>query len=632
MCGFGGVVLPGKGEVPGALLARMGATIRHRGPDGTHTAAAEGAGLVHCRLAIIDLSARADQPLARPDLGAIVAFNGEIYNFRELRRGWEERGIHFGTESDTETLLVALTRGGPEALRSLRGMFALAYWRPAERSLLLARDPLGKKPLFYAWRDDGALVFGSTIELILTALGRTPPVSPAALSHYLAHMVVPQETVIYQGVHRVPPGSWVRFDGAREVARGVYWEPSTEADWDGTPAELHREIEERLRAAVRRRLVADVPVGAFLSAGLDSGTIVALMAQEAGEPILTFTAGTPGDPMDERPAARAVAERYATRHVEVDVPPLSASELPRLLAHAGEPFGDASLLPSARVAAAARQGVSVALTGDGGDELFFGYSVFGGVRLAERVRGLVPAKLLHRIREAAGDDTTAGPRNKLDALLEYAAAPAAASFRHRMGWNAAARRRLLRQAEPVPAERIYGDRLAQLTHLPDADALRRVLIRTWLPNDYLTKVDVATMAVALEARSPFLDVDLVELMLRVPARLAFAGGRPKALLQPLAAKLLPESILRRPKSGFGIPIREWLLGPLRPHYARFVTHPGRAIHEWIDPAAAADAYRELDAGSVRADRVWLLFVLGVWGAMALDRTLTADEPLVRAAA
>src|SRR5687768_9266297 len=205
MCGFGGIVLSHDGQVPGGLLARMGATVAHRGPDGTHQAELPGAGFIHCRLAIIDLSERANQPLARPDLGAVVTYNGEIYNFRELRRGWEQLGIRFDTESDTETMLVTLTRRGPEGLAALRGMFALSLWRPAERSLLLARDPLGKKPLFYATRDDGALVFGSTIELILIALGRTPPVSPAALSHYLAHMVIPQEAVIYQGVHRVPP-------------------------------------------------------------------------------------------------------------------------------------------------------------------------------------------------------------------------------------------------------------------------------------------------------------------------------------------------------------------------------------------------------------------------------------------
>ena len=631
MCGFGGIILPGDGLVPGDLLARMGATLGHRGPDGTHFAALPGAGLVHCRLAIIDLSARADQPLARPDLGAVVAFNGEIYNFRELRAAWERRGITFGTESDTEILLAALVHDGPDALRSLRGMFALSLWRPAERSLLLARDPLGKKPLFYATRGDGALVFASTLDAVLTGLGRTPAVRPDAVAHYLAHMVVPQEAVIYEGIHRVPPGSWIRFQGASETARGVFWEVPDRADWKGSREELLEEIEGALRVSVRRRLVSDVPVGAFLSAGLDSGTIVSLMAEESSEAVLTFTAGTTGDPLDERGAARSIAERYGTRHAEVEVPPLSAEALPRLIWQAGEPFGDASLLPSAGVAAAARSGVSVALTGDGGDELFFGYSVFEGVRRAEQLRRILPAPLIRGFR-VAGDDTSPGIRNKLDALLDYASAPLAASFRNRMGWEAAARRRLLRIPEREPAEWIYRRRLERYAHLPDADALRRTLLGTWLPNDYLTKVDVATMAVGLEARSPFLDMDLVDLMLRVPAGLAFPRGEPKALLKPIARRLLPPEIIGRRKTGFGIPVRRWLLGPLRDAYRRFVTAKGLALHEWIAPEAAADAYVELERGSARADRVWLLFVLGVWSAMALERSLAPDEPLSARAA
>lgn len=631
MCGFGGVILPGEGLVSDELLARMGRTLGHRGPDGTHHGVSAGAGFVHCRLAIIDLSARANQPLSRPDFGATIAFNGEIYNFRELRTTWEQRGISFGTESDTETLLAALVHDGPDALRSLRGMFALSLWRPAERSLLLARDPLGKKPLFYAWRGDGALVFGSTLDAVITGLGRTPAVRPDAVAHYLAHMVVPQETVIYEGVHRVQPGSWIRFTGTSEVARGVYWAPSERPDWEGSTPELLGEIERTLRVSIRRRLVSDVRVGAFLSAGLDSGTIVSLMAEESPDPILTFTAGTTGDPLDERGAARAVAERYGTRHTEVEVPALSAEALPRLVWQAGEPFGDASLLPSAGVAAAARSGVSVALTGDGGDELFFGYSVFDGVRRAEQMRRAVPGPLIRTLR-GAGDDTSAGFRNKLDALLEYASGPLAHSFRNRMGWDAAARRRLLRRPEVEAAEFIYRRRLERLIHLPDADALRRTLLGTWLPNDYLTKVDVATMAVGLEARSPFLDIDLVELLLRVPADVAFPRGEAKALLKPLARRLLPPAILARRKTGFGIPIRAWLLGPLRGAYGRFVTGPRLALNEWIDPKAAADAYAELERGSVRADRVWLLFVLGVWSAMALERSLAPDEPLASRAA
>ncbi len=628
MCGFGGIVLATGEEVDSAALRRMAAGIGHRGPDGTHHGSFAGAGLVHCRLAIIDLSSRADQPLSRPDLGAVVAFNGEIYNFRELRETLRTRGVRFDTESDTEVLLTALVREGPGALARLRGMFALALWRPAERELLLARDPVGKKPLFYAWRADGALVFGSTLAAVLAGLGTTPPLSVAALDGYLAETVVPQDLVIYEGVHRVPPGSWIRFEGPREVARGRYWEPGADADWTGGPAQLQAEIETRLRVAVRRRLVADVPVGAFLSAGIDSGIVTSLMAEEADGPVLTFSAGTTGDPNDERPAARLVAERLGTRHTEVEVPPLSAAELPLLLWQAGEPFGDASLLPSARVAAAARPHVTAVLTGDGGDELFFGYSAFRGVRLAQRVRRVVPRSVIRRVRQGAGGDTGGGVRNQLDALLEYASAPLPSAFRNRMGWPPAARSELLRR--PAGHGSVYAEHLERFAGLADADALRRTLLRTWLLDDYLVKVDVATMAVALEARSPFLDVDLIDFLLRVPEATAFPGGRPKALLRPLAEKLLPPEIVNRPKSGFGVPIREWLLGPLRGQYERYVTKPGLAIHEWIDPGAARNAYVELEAGSRRADRVWLLFTLGVWAAMMLDGVLAPDQPLAGA--
>ena len=626
MCGFGGVV-PSAGDVDPALLIRMAGGFAHRGPDGTHHGTWPGFGLVHCRLAIIDLSARADQPLARPDLGAVVAFNGEIYNFRELRDDWVARGLRFDTASDTEVLLATLVRDGPAGLARLRGMFALALWRPAERELLLARDPVGKKPLFYAWRRDGALVFGSTIAAVLTGLGTTPPLSPAALDGYLAETVVPQDQVIYEGMRRVPPGSWIRFQGPCEAARGRFWEPASSADWNGSDTELQVAIEAHLRQAVRRRLVADVPIGAFLSAGIDSGIVTSLMAEEAGSPVLTFSAGTRGDPLDERPAARLVAERLGSRHTEVEVPPLSAAELPKLLWQLGEPFGDASLLPSARVAAAARPHVTAVLTGDGGDELFFGYSTFRGVRLAQRVRRVVPPSLLRGVRRGAGNDAGAGVgvRNRLDALLEYASAPLPSAFRNRMGWPAAERAKLLRVPGRAPS--VYAGHLERLSALGDADALRRTLLRTWLVDDYLVKVDVATMAVGLEARAPFLDVDLIDLLLRVPEATAFPGGRPKALLRPLAEKLLPPAILNRPKSGFSVPIREWLLGPLRGHYERFVTRPGLAIHEWIDPAAARNAYLGLEAGSRRADRVWLLLTLGVWAAMALDGTLSPDQKL-----
>ena len=623
MCGFAGIAFARVGGTDGTLLDRMAARVRHRGPDAEGRWCYGDTAMVHCRLRVIDLSVNADQPMQRRDLDAVIAFNGELYNYEVLGEELRARGMHFETRSDTEVLLATLSLDGPDALRRARGMFALACWRPEARELLLARDPMGKKPLFWSRRDDGAIVFGSTIGAVVEGLGSTPAVRPGAVAQFLHHLVVPQHTCIYEGIERVQPGSWIRFGEAGRVERGRHWDMPEEPSFVGSAHELGEAIELSLRAAIRRRLVADVPVGAFLSAGKDSGLIVALAAEEATGTLRTFTAGTTGSPDDERDEARQVAIRYGTDHEEVEVPPLSAAGLPRLLAQAGEPFADASLLPTAAVAAAARGRVTVALTGDGGDELFFGYSTFGGVRVADIVRRSLPSGVLRLVRPLIGDGGAGGWRNKADAVLQYASE----GFNNRMGWDPAGRARLLGQGDLEAPEAIYRQRMRRWSGLGAPDALRRTLLETRLPDDYLTKIDLATMAVALEARSPFLDIDLVQLALAVPARVAFPGGRAKALLAPLVGKLLPPSLGTRRKTGFGVPVRQWLLGPLRGAFARYVLEPGRAIRDFVDADAAADAYVTLERGHLRADRVWALFVLGVWAALAIDRDLSPDEPL-----
>src|SRR5574340_570449 len=249
----------------------MGAQVRHRGPDGEGRWVADDAAIVHCRLRVIDLSREADQPLARPDLDAVIVYNGEIYNYRELRADLERRGMRFRTASDTEVLLAGLVEQGTDFLRRLRGMFALALWRPRARALLLARDPLGKKPLFWTRQPDGAVVLGSTLGSVLAGLGGTPPVSSEAVAQYFCHLAVPQDQCIYRGIQRVPPGSWVRLGADGPTASGAYWAVAREPRWTGGRVEAVERVTEALRVAVRRRLVADVPVGAFLSAGRDSG-------------------------------------------------------------------------------------------------------------------------------------------------------------------------------------------------------------------------------------------------------------------------------------------------------------------------------------------------------------------------
>ena len=621
MCGFAGLAFTPARAVSRALLNDLGATLAHRGPDGQGIYAEGDAAIVHRRLAIIDLSTDAGQPFQRADHGAVLAFNGEIYNFHELKARLERDGESFRTVSDTEVLLVELCRHGPDALSRLRGMFALALWEPARRRLTLARDPLGKKPLFYARRTDGAIVFGSSLGSILAMLGHTPSLDADAVAGYFANIVVPGDGTIYAGVSRVPPGAFVRFVDGVEAERVRYWEPPLPAD-DRRPMAVD-ELEHLLRQAVRRRFVADVPVGAFLSAGKDSGLVTALAAGESPGTLRTFSAGTSGYEHDERPAARLVAERFHTRHMEVEVPPLSASALPGLLRQAGEPFADASLLPSAAIAAAARPYVTVVLTGDGGDELFYGYSIFNGVRAASCARRIFPRGVLTGLRRAIGDGRGRGWRNKVDALLQYSTD----GVSNRMGWDRQRRRRLLRRREAGSPEAIYalGELLAY--GMSSEDALRHVLLRTWLPSDYLVKVDIASMASGLEARCPFLDLDVVEFAFRIPSVTGFPHGRNKALLMPLVRKHLPPVLHRRPKTGFGVPVRAWLLGPLRRAFDELVLRPGRAVHDWIDPDVAKSEFRVLEGGGVRADRLWALLVFGLWIAENLEHDTGAAELL-----
>jgi asparagine synthase (glutamine-hydrolysing) len=459
-------------------------------------------------------------------------------------------------------------------------------------------------------------------------LQRTPAIDPDALDCYLAHLAVPFEHTIFAGVHKVPPGSAVIWQPGRAPRTEHYWQlPAAVA---ARPEEAASEVERLLRAAVRRRLESDVPLGVFLSAGFDSSLVAALAAEESGRPLVAVTAGTTGSGTDERPAARLVAERYGLEHHALEVPVLSASALPRLLAELGEPFGDSSILPSFAVARAARRDITVALTGDGGDEGFFGYETFQGVYLAERYRRLVPAGVRHILQVATGSPDATGWRRRLGALSEYGAAPLAQSFRNRMGFAPQARRALLRpdwRPAAHQAEHIYRDRLADLRALPDSDALRRTLFGTFLPNDYLPKVDTATMAASLEARCPFLDVELVEFVLRLPERVAFGRARRKRLLVPLVRRLLPRALWARPKTGFAVPVAAWLRGPLRPAFEEFVLRPGTLVADMLHGAAVRALVAAHARGADHSTRLWGLLALGVWAAVTVERRWPATDPL-----
>ena len=626
MCGLAGIVRE-SGAAPAAVSRSLEA-LAHRGPDAHQVWQQGPCTLLHTRLRIIDLTPRSDQPMVRSrERDVVMAYNGEIYNFRALRSELERLGWSFTTSSDAEVLLQGYLAWDTDVFRRARGMWAAAFWHPAERRLVLSRDPLGKKPLLYA-ATPRTIVFASSVSALLPLLDERPAIDPAAIDCYLAHLVVPAEHSVFRGIAKVPPGSTVTWTAQSGPSVEHYWRvPEEVAPADGEAVD---EVERLLRLAVRRRLESDVPLGVFLSAGYDSGLVAALAAQESGRRLLAVTAGTRGSGYDERVAARSVATRYGLEHRELEVPPLSAAHLPSLLGELGEPFGDASLLPSYAVARAARQQITVALTGDGGDEAFFGYGTFRAAYWAVWYRRLVPGVLRRALEARTRDVTGDSWRRRTAALFEYGAGPLALSFRNRMGFAPDQRQRLLhRRGDDAGhhAEHVYADRLTRWGGLHDADALRRTFFETFLPNDYLTKVDTATMAASLEARSPFLDLDLVEYVLRLPLDVSFPGGRLKALLQPLVRRLLPLELLRRPKTGFGVPVSAWLRGPLQPAFEEFVCRPGTLMADLVDPVAARAFFVAHQRGADHGTRLWALLALGVWAAVVGEGRWSTTEPL-----
>lgn len=629
MCGLAGVVdASGRGPTPAARAAIQDALSR-RGPDARQVWHEGPCTLLHCRLRVIDTSARADQPFAWGGPNRVImVFNGEVYNYRTLRDELRRDGVTFDTTSDAEVLLAGYVRWGESVFRRARGMWAAAFWRPDAHELQLVRDPLGKKPLLY-WHRGERMVFASNLRALLAGLDGTPEIDPSALDCYLGNLVVPQEHCIFQGVAKVPPGTVMTWRPGGDPLGVRYWSvpaaPSSVRDEDSGTV-----IEGLLRSAVRRRLESDVPLGLFLSGGLDSGLVAAIAAQESRNRLVAITAGTAGSPDDERQLAAEVARRYGLLHDTIELAPVSAAPLPLLLNEIGEPFADASLLPTFHVARACRQSITVALTGDGGDEAFFGYSTFQGVYWAQRYRALVPAGIRNALKDWARRRARRGTPRKLAALFDYGATDLWRSFRNRMAFSVEERGALLVSSgvsSAHVAEHVFAARLAALAHLPDADALRRVFFETYLPNDYLAKVDTATMTASLEARCPFLDVDLVEYVLGLPSASAFPGGRAKALLRPLVERLLPSAVARRRKTGFSIPVGEWLRNQLRPAFEEFVFRPGR----WLGSAVQLDRVRDMQRAQARgsdcATQLWAILALSVWAAMFVDRDWSPSDDL-----
>jgi asparagine synthase (glutamine-hydrolysing) len=620
VCGIIGQVRRDARQVDRATMERMCAALEHRGPDsrGLHVERQVGLGIQ--RLRVIDLET-GDQPIYNEDGSVVVVLNGEIYNFRELRRDLVRRGHRFATEGDTEVIVHLYEEMGARCVEALHGMFGLAVWDQGERRLVLARDRVGKKPLYYAERPD-ALSFASE----LTALMQDPEIrrdaDPAALDAYLAYRWVPAPASAFAAARKLRAAHYMVLDEAG-VRTERYWRLDFSAKRRFAGAvERNDEIRNQVRRAVGRRMIADVPLGAFLSGGVDSSIVVAAMAEQSSEPVRTFSIGFAHDEYNELPQARLVAERFGTEHHEYVVEPDAVEILPRIVRHYGEPFADASALPSFYVAEMARREVTVALNGDGGDETFAGYGRYAANVLlarADRVPAAVRQLLQRAVALLPASGRIESPINRLrrgmsvlglDAPDRYAAYMTQLNGLDRDQLYTAEYRRTLSEAAVL--EVIRGP-WRESTATDIVDRMLDVDTVTYLTDDLLTKMDIATMAHSLEGRSPLLDHEFMEFAASLPPTDKLSGQSYKVGLKEAARGWVPDEILDAPKRGFRLPIHDWLRGDLR-DYARDVL---------LDPAAIARghfnrAYVErllsehADSRADHSQGIWTLLMYELW--------------------
>ena len=625
MCGICGTVGPDR--VDRGVLERMVRTLVHRGPDDEGFFVGEyedgvAVGLGFRRLSIIDLET-GNQPLRNEDGSLVLVFNGEIYNFRELRAGLEAAGHRFSTSGDAEVVVHLYEDLGAACVERLNGMFALALWDETRRELLLARDRFGKKPLYYAELAN-TLLFGSELKALLEHPSCRRTLDADALGRYLALEYVPTPLSILEGVRKLPGGHVLRFrDGHAAVER--YWELSfgDEGDTLSDP-EYVEAFRASFREAVRRRLVSDVPLGAFLSGGVDSSSVVAMMVAEAGAAnVKTFSIGFDDPSFDESEHARAVASYFGTEHhEEVFTAQAMLDLLPAVTDSMDEPFGGASILPTSLLSRFTRESVTVALGGDGSDELLAGYPTFPADRVARWYR--VPQLLHERVVMPLADKLPVSTANfsrdfKVKRFLRGASAPSSVRHPFWLGsFTPAEQASLLTRPTADP----LADQRRAWEAAPTGDPLERLIYlyaTTYLQDDILVKVDRASMANSLEVRAPFLDVELVELLGRVPARLKLRRFETKYLLKRAMKDLLPPTIADRAKKGFGIPVAEWLKRELREPLLDELSDE-RLDRQGLFRSAEVRRLLEEHLSGRRDHRkqLWTLFVFQLWHRRWLD--------------
>ena len=620
MCGIVGIVRNDGKSIDEELLARMNNAIRHRGPDDDGFYVNGSVGLAMRRLAIIDLKGGA-QPIHNQDRTSWIVFNGEIYNYLELREKLEKLGHTFYTNSDTEAIVHAYDQFGADCPKHLRGMFAFAIWNERTQELFLARDRVGKKPVLYA-HVNGQLIFGSEFSALLLHPDVSRDIQPEALDYYLSFMCIPAPLTAYRAIRKLEPGHWLRWrHGEIELQR--YWQPDFTKKVELSEEEAGERTVEILRDAVRVRLMSEVPLGAFLSGGIDSSAVVALMSQESSERVKTFSIGFDEQDFSELHHARRIAEHVGAEHHEFIVRPDALEVLPTLVEHYGEPYADSSAVPTYYVAKETRKHVTVALNGDGGDESFAGYERYIAMGLTEKYRR-VPSFLRESVIKETVNLIPSSPlkRSRVKSakrLLDAVALPRVDRYARWVSvFNDQTKQplysdRFREQTQAADATGILAEWFKRANGIGVVDAMLLTDQMTYLPNDLLVKVDIATMAVSLEARSPFLDHHVIEFAASLPQNLKLRRLTSKYLLKKVLRKLLPSENLKRRKMGFGVPVGHWFRGKMQP-FLREVLLSEKALRRGL---FKPDEVRQLIELHVRGERdysqqLWTLLMLELW--------------------
>jgi len=633
MCGIcGKLVFDGAQPVDAQLILRMNKVLRHRGPDDEGVYVNGSIGLGHTRLAIIDLSPLGNQPMPNEDKTIWVTYNGEIYNFLELRPALERKGHRFFSNSDTEVIVHLYEEYDVECVKHLRGMFAFAIWDSNRQRLFLARDRLGQKPLVYAITGS-SLIFASEIKAILQDPQVERQVDLEAIHYYLTYGYVPPPMTAFKGIKKLAPGhilTWEKGDLRIERYWDLHYTPKTML----SEAECQERILELLREATKIRLISDVPLGAFLSGGIDSSSVVAMMSQVASEPVKTYSIGFEEADFDELHYARLIAEKFDTDHHEFVVRPDALAILPKLVWHYNEPYADASAVPTYYVSKITREHVTVALNGDGGDESFAGYPRYAmrkSVDLIADSLGMLPRGARRAIQNFLSKfDPEWISRNMILRRLHWMLDAADSTSPQRYS-------RFMTKVHADIKEQLFTpdfgqlvantnpvDLLVKLYHQTDApDNVDKTLymdVMAYLPDDLLVKVDIASMAVSLEARSPYLDHHLVEFAASLPANYKLRGKTTKYLLKKSLEKVLPLEVLYRTKMGFGVPISHWLRGELKDFAYELLLDNVATQRGYFKPAYVRALLDDHISGNGdHTSRIWTLLNLELWHRMFIDQ-------------